>query len=263
MKKFLLAVFLLTCCAMPASAASFEELTPYLSTQYYTWREYYGGRRLLKESGPLFSGGILVGFSTDSSLTFRAKAELFGGVVDYNGETQPPDPVAMRTHVGYFGVREQADLGYRFTSGQLRIEPFGGVGYRWWLRDLQDGTSATGQPVSGYTESWQIGYGRLGARGRYLIPSGVSIFAEGGAMYPFYVGNTVDFVSSGTMTFRPSGELSGFAETGVKWKHLKLALSYEGMRFGQSPFKSVATKYYFQPHSSSDSLSLNLGWAFR
>ncbi|OGU05614.1 MAG: hypothetical protein A2075_24295 [Geobacteraceae bacterium GWC2_58_44] len=263
MKSILLAVIFSICCAVSASAASLDELTPFLSGQHLVWEEFSDGRRLLKESGQLLSGGIVIGAGTEFSMTLRGKAEIFGGVVDYDGETQAPDPVPVRTQVNYFGFRNQFDLGYRVTSGTLGIEPFGGVGHRFWLRDLESSTSSTGRRVSGYTELWQTGYGRLGARGRYLAPAGVSIFAEGGAMHPFYTGNTVDFVGSGTTTFRPRGKWSGFAETGATWRQLKVALFYEGFRWSKSPEKPVGDKRFFQPESSSDLLGMSLGWAFR
>lgn len=263
MRTILLAVILSICCAIPASAASLEELTPFLSVQQYTWEEFSDGRRLLKESGQLVSGGLLVGAGSDHSLTLRARGELFGGVVDYDGETQAPDPVPVETEVNYLGVRTHFDLGYRVPSGELRIEPFGGLGYRWWLRDLEDSRASTGQRVSGYTESWLSWYGRLGARGSYLTSAGLSLFAEGGALYPFYTGNTVDFVGEGKTTFRPQGRLSGFAEAGASWRELRLSLYYEGFRWGRSPVKLVGIQGFLQPESTSDILGLSLGWNFR
>ena len=263
MKTILLATLLLICCALPASAASLEELTPYLSVQQYTWEEFNNGRRLLKESGQLVSGGILVGVSTDFSMTLRAKAELFGGMVDYDGETQAPNPLPVETEVNYFGVRNEVDFGYRAPLGDLRVEPFAGLGYRWWLRDLEDSTASTGQRVSGYTENWLTGYGRLGARGSYQTTAQLSLFAEGGALYPFYTGNTVDFVGSGKTTFRPRGRVSGFAEAGAVWRQLRLSFYYEGFRWRESPVKTVGASGFLQPESTSDVFGLSVGWNFR
>jgi hypothetical protein len=266
MKSILLALMLAVGCAIPVSAASLDELTPFLSAQYFTWEEYGGGRRLLKESGQLYSGGILFEvlfpFGSPSALAFRGKGEIFGGIVDYQGETQAPNPVPVNTEVNYVGIRQDLDLGYRYTADSWFLEPFAGLGYRWWFRGLQDASSATGQAVSGYTEYWQTGYLRLGGRGRYRNASGVALFAEGGAKYPFYTGNSVDFVGSGVTTFRPQGRWSGFAETGVSYRHVKLALSYEGFRFSASPVVQVGTQRFLQPESSSDIFALNLGWAF-
>lgn len=251
------------CCAMPASAASIEELTPYFSIKYFAWEEHQNNRQILKETGPLFSAGILIGATTNSSFTLKGRAEMFGGEVDYDGETQAPASVPARTEVGYFGTKEQLDLGYRICSQVLKIEPFFGLGHRWWLRHLQSGIDASGEPFSGYTELWQTGYGRLGARGHYQVVTGGILFAEAGAMYPFYTGNTIDFAGSGKATFRPRGKVSGFVETGATWRQLKLTLYYEGFRWSASPVKAVGTKFLLQPESSSDILGLNLGWTFR
>jgi len=263
MKTILLAATLSLCCAVPAAAGSLEELTPYVSGQYFRWEEHQNNRRILKETGPLVSAGVVVGGSTNSSLTMRGRAEIFGAEVNYNGETQAPESVPARTEVNYFGIRNQFDLGHRFSSGSLRLEPFGGLGHRLWLRDIRSGTDATGQPFSGFTEFWQTGYGRLGARAAYPAPSGASFFAEAGALYPFYTGNTVDFVGSGTTTLHPRGKLSGFAETGITWNRLKLSLHYEGFRWSKSPVKAAGSELIFQPESRSDIFGLSLGWAFR
>jgi len=266
MKTIVAALMLLVPCATSALAASLDELTPYLSAQYFTWEEHLGGRRILKESGPLFAGGVLLEVitqsDTPSSLTFRGKGEIFGGIVGYDGETQAPNAVPVKTDVSYFGTRQELDLGYRYSAESWCLEPFTGLGYRWWLRGLQDSTLADGQPVSGYTEYWRAGYARLGARGRYRPGSGVTLFAEGGVKYPFYTGNSVDFAGSGVTTFRPRGTWSGFAETGVTYQHLKLALTYEGFRYSASPLAQVGNQSYLQPESSSDIFGLNLGWAF-
>uniref|UniRef100_C6E0U7 Uncharacterized protein n=1 Tax=Geobacter sp. (strain M21) TaxID=443144 RepID=C6E0U7_GEOSM len=262
MKTFLLALLLWAFCALPAAAATLEILTWYFSPQYFTWQERDNGRRLLKESGPLFSLGGAAGIVADSSFTIRGKGELFGGQVGYQGETQPPDPQPIRTDVAYFGTREEVDLGYRVSRGRGYLEPFAGLGHRWWLRELQDTSTAAGSAVKGYTELWQTAYGRLGARGELALSSGGAAFAEGGAKYPFYTGNSVDFVNGGVITFHPGAAWSGFAETGIRVGSLKLALSYEGFRFSASSPKRVQGTRYLQPESSSDIFGASLGWSF-
>lgn len=259
-------VVCLACLPLPAAAASLDELTPFLSGQYFTWRESFGGRHLLTETGPLFSGGVTVGglfpVNAHHSLTLKGKAEIFGGYVSYDGETQAPDPVPVKTDVSYLGTRQDFDLGYRYSAPVWHLEPFLGVGYRWWLRGLQNGTSDTGVSFSGYTEFWQTVYLRMGARGRYVTSSGITVFAEGGAKYPLYTGNSVDFVDTGVTTFRPVGDWSGFAETGLRLGRFKVSLSYEGFRFSASPQIQVGSRTFFQPDSSSDIYGLNLGWSF-
>lgn len=262
MKRILLAAALTFCSVVPGSAATLELLTPYLSGQYFTWEERISGRRILRERGPLFSAGVVAGGVTDFGLTLRGKEELFGGEVGYDGETQDATPRPVSTDVVYFGTVQQLDLGYRAATGSLSIEPFAGAGYRWWLRDLQDAQAATGEPVYGYTELWQTAYARVGARGRYVTRSG-TLFAEGGGKYPFFTGNSVDFVGYGSTMFRSGGRWSAFGEAGMQWQRLKLTLSYEGFRLSHSAFRRVGSRLYFQPDSSSDLAGLSLGWSFK
>src|SRR6185369_297926 len=102
--------------------------------------------------------------------------------------------------------------GYRYSAASWDLEPFTGLGYRWWLRNLYNSTSTTSaERVSGYTEYWQTVYLRMGARGSYRHSSGISFFAEAGGKFPLYTGNSVDFVGSGVATFEPAGLWSAFA----------------------------------------------------
>ncbi|WP_224984787.1 hypothetical protein [Geomonas agri] len=259
--RTLLFTVIVLCCALPAVAGTLEELTPYFATQYFTWQESINGRRLLKEEGPLFSAGVRVGAVTDRAFTLRAKGELFGSEVRYRGETQAPDSAPVHTRVTYLGTSGEADFGYRLRSAAGDLEPFGGIGYRYWLRDLQDSNTPDGTRVSGYTETWTMGYTRVGARAA-TAAGGVKLTACGGAKYPFYVGNTVDFAGSGDTTFRPKGRWSGFAEAGARYRSLSMNLFYEGFRFHQSDLKMVQGTAYFQPDSSSDIFGMRVGWTF-
>lgn len=259
----ILVLLLSFACPVSAPAASLDELSPYLSLQQYRWEEFGEGRRLLEESGQLIAGGVVVGAKTGQSLTLRGRFELFGGSVEYDGETQGGDPIPVETDVNYFGMKNQFDLGYRISRPTVSIEPFAGVAHRWWLRDLEDSYSSTGVAVSGYTEVWQTGYARVGARGRYHPPAPVSLFVEAGALYPFYTGNRVDFEGYGDTTFRPDGRVSAFGEAGAQWRELKLSLHYEGFRWSESPVKAVGSQFFFQPRSEADIFGLSIGWAFR
>jgi hypothetical protein len=266
-------IFAILCllAAFPAAAAesgSLKELYIYPSFQYFTWEEFHSGRRLLKETGPLFGAGaafLFEGPKLDgcNPLTFKGKAELFGSVVDYDGETQPPNTLPVKTDITYFGTKGEFDLGWRYTVGFLFLEPFGGAGIRWWLRDIHDSTatdtSGNTVPVSGYQENWFSAYARVGLRGGYAVAKDFRIFAEAGAKYPFYTQNSVDFLGVGQVTVKPGGEWSAFAEVGARYKWFRPSVFYEGFRYSDSP----AVSGLFQPQSESDIIGVNLGFAFR
>jgi hypothetical protein len=262
MKNLLLAALLVLCGALPAQAVTLEEFTPYLGGEYYNWQEFGASKRLLREEGALAKVGALA-CVVALPWTLRGRAELLGGEVDYHGETQAPQAQPVATEVDYFGTRTDLDLGYRFATGWGEAEPFLGLGFRYWLRVLDDTRTSDGRNASGYTEWWQTGYTRLGARGRWPLTPRSSLFLEGGAQYPFYAANSVDFSTTGWTTFRPRGLWSGFAETGLYWQKIRLAFFYEGFRFARSPEVTVGNMLYFQPDSSSEAFGLTVGWTFR
>src|SRR5574341_1869867 len=98
---------------------SIKELYLYPSFQYFNWKEFDAGRRLVKETGPLFgAGGVITleGPKLDdgSSLTLKVKAELFGSVVDYDGHAQnvlTGQQIPSSTDVTYFGTKGELDVG--------------------------------------------------------------------------------------------------------------------------------------------------------
>lgn len=288
---FLAAAFLGS--AAPACAGHFggvEEWSLYPSFQYFTWEEFRDtGTRILKEDGLLVGAGGTVRLDLyDKKLMLKTKAELFGGDVAYNGQTQqlpnlpsPPNPPntpdpqserPVKTDVIYFGVKAEADVGWRVPAGGLAVEPFAGLGYRWWLRSLENSTSldANGVPftVGGYTEYWTSFYGRLGARLTYRAGRDFSMFAEGGGKYPFYNENVADYPGTGEISIKPGREWSGFAEIGATYKRFRPSLYYEGFRFSASPtvaaFSTIENRVIglLQPRSASDIFGVNLSWVF-
>ena len=269
----------LTLFASPACAGTFggvEEWHLYPSFQYFTWEEFSGGRRLLKEEGPLFGiGGSARLDLYRKSLMLTLRGEVFGGDVDYDGQTQPASNPAfserpLSTDVVYFGTKLESDVGWRMMTEAGSFEPFAGLGYRWWLRAIQDSTANTNQnppqafTVGGYTEWWHSLYTRLGLRWDCKASDDLSLFAEGGGKYPFLNWNIADFPGTGGVTIKPEPRWSGFAEVGFRYGRFRPAIFYEGFRYGQSPVVPIGGGVgLFQPQSDSDIFGINLGWAFK
>jgi hypothetical protein len=247
-----------------------KELYFYPSFQYFTWEEYVDGQRILKEKGPMFGAGAAVLLESPklgggSTLTFKAKAELFGSEVDYDGTAQnlfTGETFPASTDVTYFGTKGEIDVGWRHTSGPYYLEPFAGAGIRWWLRDLQDGTAVDNSgntvQVSGGEEYWFSAYARAGLRSGYQAKD-VKFFAEAGAKYPFHNENTFDSPFGGELTLEPKAEWSAFAEIGMQYKWFRPSIFYEGFRYRDSE----PVGGFYQPRSDSDIIGLNLGFAFR
>ncbi len=263
--------------ASPVFAGSYggvEEWHLSPSLQYFSWKEFVGGRRILEEEGPLF--GIGVGARFDlyrKSLMLKVQGEIFGGDVHYRGQTQMNSNPALserpvKTSVIYFGTRLETDIGLRMSLAEGSVEPFAGLGYRWWLRALENSTAidANGNlfPVGGYTEFWRTLYTRLGMRGSYSPGRDLTFFAEAGGRYPFLNRNSADFPGAGNITLEPEPRWSVFSEIGARYGKLRTALFYEGFRFGQSrPVPIGGGVALLQPKTDSDIFGISVGWAFK
>ncbi len=260
--SFIAAIFfvlgLCLCCAPAVIAAT--EVDLYVKVESFTWKEYSdGGSQLLKESGPISTLGISTKTDFANSLTLKAKGELFIGSVDYDGQTQAGTP--LKTDTDYSGFRIEADMGKIFmVAEKSSLEPFAGLGWKSWLRDLQSSNTAIG-----YEETWSIVYARLGVRGDHVFSKQLKLFAEAGLNLPIYNENVVD-LGGVDITIEPGKEASLFAEAGLKWKNLKASIFYEGMRFSKSglEFIEVGGDIYgfYQPESKADIFGVHIGIAF-
>jgi hypothetical protein len=288
-----LAAVILAIAATPVFAGHFggvEEWSIYPSFQYFNWREYKStGAKILTEEGLLVGAGGSARLDLyDRKLMLKTKGELFGGDVGYNGHTQqlpplpsPPNPPntpdpdserPVKTDVVYFGVKAETDLGWRIPIPHGSVEPFAGLGYRWWLRSLQgaSSTDANGGAISvgGYPEYWQSLYTRLGARAAWLYSDGLTVFAEAGGKYPLYNQNLADFPGTDKVAIRPGKAWTAFAEIGAAHKRFRPSIFYEGFSFPRSTtvraFSTIENRVIevSQPRSASDIFGLNLAWLF-
>lgn len=248
------------------------------SFQYFNWEEFNSaGPRILKEEGLLVGTGGTVRLDLYvKKLILELKGELFGGDVNYNGQTQPNQNSAIserpvKTDVIYFGTKAESDLGWCYPISQVSLEPFAGLGYRWWLRMIQGSMTqdANGNPltVGGSTEKWMSFYGRLGARAAWTFSKDCTLFAEGGGKYPFYNENEADVPGGGSVSIKPGKEWSAFGEIGVTYKRFRPSIYYEGFRFSQSPtvtvpISSTQQELLYQPRSESDIFGINFCWVF-
>ena len=262
--------------AFPTFAAGdvkISELYVAPTFNYFTWKENGSfGEQLVKETGPLFgvgSGVRTILFRSDSgqTLTLSGKLDIYGGVVDYDGHTQAPSYLPVSTDVTYFGTRLGFDAGWGFPAGRSTVGPFAGFNYRFWLRDLNSTTTFDGRgnlvPVAGTTEYWNDLSTRIGVRW-YDIPLAREwhLFAEGGASYSFYAGNTIDLNGFGNVTVDPEGQWSAFAEAGVRYQRLRLAVTFEEQRYSRSPSVFAGPYYVYQPASTGEYLGFSVGYCF-
>lgn len=274
--RMVLPVVMVALCsgAFAPCADAADEFSVYGLVESFTWKEFVQDVRVVKENGPLFGiGGTFRHVGDADKLAVKVRGELFLGQVDYDGGTW--DGIPVKTDTDYLGFKGEGDLGIKLAvSEHSFLEPFGGLGLRWWLRDIDDGTALDGTPVLGYTEFWDSLYFRLGLRGEHEVRKEANIFIEAGVKLPVYTQNTAYFSDRcafcNDVTLEPENRASLFAEAGVRTDSLKITIFYEGLRFGQSDavyavvpdIGGPAIAAVFQPRSEADIVGITVGVAF-
>jgi len=188
------------------------------------WRQNFEGARILDEKGDRYGAGAVATFETGPSI-YRLKGEYFQGTGDVVGDS---DGFSWATEVKVYGVRLEADGGWRIPIGRASIAPNLGFGYRWWRRDYQ--SSAT---VSGQLQKWHTFYFKAGALAEYDVGGGIVPYVEGGLRIGIFNNNEVT-IDGNNVSMNPSGRLTPYAEAGLKVSFLKAAVYYERIEFGES-----------------------------
>jgi len=257
----------------PALSSAGNEPEVYGAVESFTWREYGDTGQLLKESGPRYAVGFTNVHEFANHLTLKPRIEIFGGNVDYNGQACDVFgnclPSSTTTH--YFGTKLEIDMGYRRgRPNAFTVEPFLGLGLRYWSRSIDDSVLADGTLAVGYTENWSTVYARLGLRAEHSLSQKNRLFLEVGAKLPIDTSNYINDanVSYSAITLHPVGEPSLFAEAGVKLSMFKISAYYDSMRFKQSetvyqydPYFGAIIEYW-QPKSDSEMIGIRAGVAF-
>lgn len=238
-----------------------SETFVYLKAEKFVWKESDEGGRLLEESGPRYGLGI-VHHAVRNGMTFRPMAEIYGGTVDYDGQTQGGTPLATETN--YLGGKIAFDAGGVITlNPSFFLESFVGFGIDYWERDIESTSVGIG-----YLEQWSSYSVRGGLRGEAGSGStGVRIFGEAALKYPFSNENRAEFPGLGKLTVRPEGEIGWSAEAGMKAGPVRIAFFYEMVRFSKSDITAVLvapgdTQFFLQPDSEYSVYGLTAGWVF-
>ncbi|MDA8364009.1 MAG: hypothetical protein M0Z84_09385 [Gammaproteobacteria bacterium] len=239
--------------------------------EQYNWKEFNSsGSTLDRESGPLF----VVGAGVDnfrrgtSGPIYQADGRLYWGTLVYDGQTQGGVP--LTTHSGYTGLRGEGLGGYRFARWRHGVDLFGGAGWEYWSRSLQNALAVNGSPAFGYQEQYSILYSKLGV-GFYREFGSWSYRIKVGGKYPLY---TYEYANLGDgLRLSPGREWSGFARVTVEFgpdtrSHFGLVVSYDSLRFSRSSpalltVVGAPSGYYVQPESHRDVYSIRGVYYFR
>ena len=147
----------------------------YTRVEYFHWNERVGGTDFVNEGGTLFT----LGYSRRIGVE-RFRAELFGGDVHYDGYDQG-NMAPLASNTGYLGLRGEYEMVIEPAAWEGRFAVLAGMGTRFWIRDLHDGSDDQGDPVFGYQETWWTMYPFLGLETHRSLGTDVGIiFAVAG-----------------------------------------------------------------------------------
>jgi hypothetical protein len=248
--------------------------------EYFRWQELdQSGSQLVQEKGPrlVLTGAYDNLSGADSGLLLGLEGRVYGGEVDYDGETiETAQRVNSQTR--YFGGRLEGLTGSRIPrlfGEHIDLDLTASLGLEHWLRSILDSKLDDGTRVMGYDEYYTVVYGKLGLGPVWRRTRGGSIRLNGGMKYPLYTHEVVDTSSIGFQEdakLEPEGRISGYIGVSADLRRrthgtLFMNASYEGYRFGDSDPDTIRRNdgvlvSVFQPRIRSDVFSLELGWRF-
>jgi hypothetical protein len=225
----------------------------YTRIDYFTWREDVGGSKILDESGPL----VGLGFVTSSPFR-RFRAEVFGGVVQYNGGVMWDDGTEepLQSTTGLLGCRAELDFLHHFVN-YPSTAIFLGLGTRFWDRNLRDSTTDSGGTVIGYDELWWTLYPRIGLETEQPFLFGSKFFASASGGCTVF---TLQDIHRFGVTLFPKIGPQFQAEMGIRGDRTFFSVVVEGMKWFESDTKG--DQQFFQPESFMFTVGARAGYVF-
>ena len=236
------------------AASPFPPASWYTRIDYFHWNERIGGQDFVNESGTLFTVGYQRQIGSE-----RFRGEIFGGDVHYDGYGQLDDGSleTLTSNTGYLGLRGEYEMVLAPAAWKGNAAFLLGVGSRFWIRDLHDGTDNAGDPVWGYQEAWWTTYPFLGLETHYWLTSRLDLYSETRAGMTAV---TYEYATAG-YSDRPLWPRPGVlfnAELGLRGERLYLAARAEVLSWEQSS----EIQGTLQPHSVMYTVGARLGYMF-
>jgi hypothetical protein len=271
--KILLALLSLVMVGLGGVCQSFGlEISVAPGFMYYTWKEHPPGGDV-KESGylPTIVGSIADAPSKQNMPELRLYLDVKGffGQVDYDTRTQSGTP--LNTDSSYWGFKFDGRTGWRLMAlDHSYIEPFIGLVYGIWVRDIENTTVTPLGPVQGYSEFYQTLNGRIGIQTSVSLkvdslfgfrPKDVldTVIQLGFSMDPMlWTREQIDYPGVGRVVLQNGRRLGWTIEGGMLWWRLDTKVFWQAVRLGTSNIVSGL----YQPKSDQDMVGFQLGYHF-
>ena len=240
---------------MPALGNRLIESTWYTRIDYFHWNERQDGMDLVNEYGTLFTLGYMRRVGIE-----RFHAALFGATMRYKGFGEGVDdddnlilePLTSAT--GYMGALAEYDLHIEPDSWPT-LSLFVGIGTRFWIRDLKDGTTDLGSPVLSYQETWWTIYPYLGLEKKRSLSGGFEFYYAGRIGC---TAMTYQHATWGDVALYPKPGLTGQLECGMRGRSAFISVFTEVMSWRQSDI----VDNWLQPNSQLFTIGLKTGFCF-
>lgn len=242
--------------AMCALTARGESVELYGRLEQFTWKEFVDGDRILKEDGPRVGVGVRGIIEDFNTWRLGLRAEGVIGSVDYDGMTMGGDPAKDKTD--YLGLRaELYSLLLHPSADRINVHPILGIGSRYWVRRLAQGIPDRG----GYDEGWLTVYAQIGAQIQWVITPDAQLYAN--AIFRPAIYNTtyysIELDDEETFWLKPGKRPTWELEAGLSIAHVRFAVFYETLSFGESNVRVVPPLEAFQPESEGKIIGAQIG----
>jgi hypothetical protein len=233
------------------------ESTWYFRQEAFFWNERSDGRDFVNEYGPLSTLGYLHRNGCE-----RFRFELFGGTMAYDGGAQYDDgngnmiyePYHDSNGTNYLGVRGEYDILIE-PACWTRLRAVVGIGTRFWIRDLRDSVTPSGDPVYGYQENWWTFYPYIGLETKDSDEPGWHFFGSARfGLTPL----TYQSASCSDTALYPRCGVTSKAELGVRVMRFSASAYLETFTWAESAVESDT----FQPASRMLTVGGQLGYTF-
>jgi hypothetical protein len=231
----------------------------YFRTDYFHWHEQIENfPRGVNEDGPLFTLGL-----ERSGPLIRGRAEVFGGSMIYAGGVQYPDGASepSTATTDYIGFRGEFERLFEYSTAP-GTRGFCGLGTRFWVRNIRDGTLWSGVkvPGSGYEEDWLAIYPYVGAEGNVAVSTRAEAFFMTRIGVNIF---TYESIPSRNLTLYPNPGPMTSVEVGLRAQHFWFSGYLDYMLWGRSgTVWTSPISYSYQPTSSMLTVGIKLAYSF-
>jgi hypothetical protein len=245
--------------AAPARADAGLSIGARLGIEHFDYAERLSLPAKSSEHGVMPTLGLEATLTAPSPLFARALFVASFGSVTYDGSVIDPqsgDVTPATSTTKERMLQPELEAGLRYAEGGYAFAVYGGVGARYWRRDL------TPSP-SGYVEDYRWGYGVVGA----LLEVDVDpvVFAVDGALMPGFAGGMTAHLDSldpriADTELAPKAKLGGRIRIPVEVRvgarqRVGLLFTYEASTFDPSAPATLVSKSG-QPFTTPDGKQL-------